>query len=115
MLTVAGSVSATGTVDVTSGIDVGGLTVRGSSLFMNSQAEFADGLEVSGGSLEVTGGGSFSTDGVISSSSSVSRPILNNEADTNSIRNMRQLTQIGYNALSASGGPDASTMYVIIG
>ena len=108
-LSVAGTLSASG------GVDVGGLTVRGSSLFMNDATEFADGLEVSGGSLEITGGGSFDTNGVISSSSSVSRPIINNEADTNKIRNMRQLTQIGYNALSASGGPDASTMYVIIG
>ena len=55
--------------------------------------------------------GELNAIGTITSTSTVARPIQNNEADTNKVRNIRQLTQAEYNALT----PDASTMYIIIG
>jgi len=89
-----------------------GMESAGTDLDISAPGDIT--LTPSGNDVSVTGN-LEATGTITSTNTTVSRPIQNNEADTNKIRNIRQLTQIGYNALSASGGPDTSTMYVIIG
>jgi hypothetical protein len=83
-------------------------------------ANFGIGNTLPQESLDVKGNaivsGNASASGTITSTSNVSRPIQNDEAnDTTAIRNIRNITQTGYNALTGSGGEDANTLYIIVG
>ena len=55
--------------------------------------------------------------GTITSTSSVSRPIQNDETDSAPIRNIRRMNQATYNTLANASPPgiDADTLYIIIG
>ena len=56
--------------------------------------------------------GNITATGKIESSSIVARPIQNNEADTNKVRDIRSLTQTEYNNLTTK---DPNTLYIIVG
>lgn len=55
--------------------------------------------------------GTVGLTGEISSTSTVSRPVQNDETDSTPVRNIRRLTQADYDGLT----PDANTLYIIIG
>ena len=83
-------------------------------------ANFGIGNTLPQESLDVKGNaivsGNASASGTITSTSNVSRPIQNDEAnDTTAIRNIRNITQTGYNALTGAGNEDAHTLYIIVG
>ena len=56
--------------------------------------------------------GNITATGKIESSSTVARPIQNNEADTNKVRDIRSLTQTEYNNLPLK---HPTTLYIIVG
>ena len=62
----------------------------------------ASGLHVSG---NITGAGT------VTSTSSISRPIQNDETDSTPVRNVKTMTQSAYNSL---GSKDANTLYIIL-
>ena len=62
----------------------------------------ASGLHVSG---NITGAGT------VTSTSSISRPIQNDETDSTPVRNVKTITQSDYNSL---GSKDANTLYIIL-
>jgi hypothetical protein len=58
------------------------------------------------------GTGGIDVTGTITSTSNVSRPIQNDETDSAAIRNIKNMTQADYTALSSK---DANTLYIIVG
>ena len=109
---------------------VGGAEFRNDITVNNGGIELSDtGLDISGsgdidinsGNINMTSGdidsgGNIAAGGTITSTSTVKRPVQNDETDSSSggaaVRNIRQIAQSYYNGLS-TGGYDTNTLYII--
>lgn len=76
-------------------------------------ANATDKVEITSSGVQVFGG-SISSSGTITSTSSNKRPIQNNEADINPVRNIRRMSQSDYNTLVSNNEVDAFTFYIIV-
>ena len=88
-------------------------TLGSERVTITNDGDVGIGTDSPGAKLEVDG--NIKANGTITSTSTTSRPIQNDETDSTPIRNIKNITQSAYDTLTGAGNEDANTLYIIVG